>query len=359
MSLDRRLLRSIAVAAAADRRHNDSTLLVRVETTRVAENCVVWSVAGAIASLCEDQLRRALYEIGIPHLLVIDLAKLFCFDEIGLVLLMEKIRQQQRIGCSGSGLRKPQARRHTSNRWLQHACRHPSQCGGSSSIARDQMNDSSFVYRMALRNAPRLIDNGAPGAAIAAPRSEDHLTPTDVPSGWRTPGISASSPAIKDTLPGADRGHFAAHFGAEFGVTDRGARPVDGRGALLVGDPLVDHPDKGYVATGSGPRSRTTARWVAICCSASESPTQTFQAQGREPDVQLVALVPLRSVDPGVGVLSDRGFPADAVPLVGGCDPRVPDGRAEGAPCRVEEEVTARRALPGEDSVRTAGVFGG
>jgi hypothetical protein len=38
------------------------------------------------------------------------------------------------------------------------------------------------------------------------------------------------------------------------------------------------------------------------------------------------------------------------------CDPRVPDDGAEGAPCRVEQEVTAPRALPGEDGFRTAGV---
>ncbi len=73
--------------------------------------------------------------------------------------------------------------------------------------------------------------------------------------------------------------------------------------------------------------------------------------------MQLVAVVPDRSIDPGAGVISHRGFPADAVPRVGGCDPRVPDGRAEGAPGRVEQEVTAQRALPGEDGVRTAGVF--
>jgi hypothetical protein len=48
--------------------------------------------------------------------------------------------------------------------------------------------------------------------------------------------------------------------------------------------------------------------------------------------VQLVAVVPHRSIDPGAGVISHRGFPADAVPRVGGRDPRVPDGRAEGAP---------------------------
>src|SRR5260221_22111 len=47
----------------------------------------------------------------------------------------------------------------------------------------------------------------------------------------------------------------------------------------------------------------------------------------------------------------------DQVPQVKCCDPRIPDG-AEGAPGRVEQEVAAHRELPGEDRVRTAGVFG-
>ena len=138
----------------------------------------------------------------------------------------------------------------------------------------------------------------------------------------------------------------------------KASRVVDRRGAVLVGDLLADHPDEVLCSNWQRSSFEDHGQVGGDLPSYFGIAHPSVPGRGREPDVQLVAVVPLRSVDPGVGVVSDRGFPADAVPWVGGCDPRVPDGRAEGAPCRVEQEVTAQRALPGEDGVRTAGVFG-
>jgi hypothetical protein len=132
---------------------------------------------------------------------------------------------------------------------------------------------------------------------------------------------------------------------------------VDRHGALLLSDMLADHLDAGLCINWerSSLKDHGQLGGDLLYCFGIAYPD--VPGQGREPDVQLVAVVPHRSIDPGVGVVSDRGLPADAFPWVGGCDPRVPDGRAEGAPGRVEQEVTAQRALPGEDGVRTAGVF--
>jgi hypothetical protein len=99
------------------------------------------------------------------------------------------------------------------------------------------------------------------GPALGIPRTRRIRTPWPARIGGTLPPILGRHSALRTVTP----------------------KPSIGVVRCLWATCSLTTRTRGYVSTGSGPRSRTTASWVAICCSASESLTQTFQARAVSP----------------------------------------------------------------------------